>query len=73
MHPYCRRGIPAIDAYLRFTMRGLISQNIVALLGLECTHAVPKSCRGLVEKSSRIVALGVLSVCIILVVKISDK
>ena len=31
-----------------------------ALLGLECTPSVPKSCQGLVEKSSRKVALGAL-------------
>ena len=34
--------------------------SIVALLGLEYTHAEPKSYRGLLKKSSRKVALGVL-------------
>ena len=33
--------------------------SIVALLGLEYTHAEPKSYRGLLKKSSRKVALGV--------------
>lgn len=36
-----------------------------ALLGLECTHVVPKSYQGLVEKSSRKVALGVLDILLL--------
>ncbi len=36
------------------------SLSIVVLLGLECTHVMPKSYRGLLKKSSRRVPLGVL-------------
>ena len=39
----------------------VISLSIVVSLGQECTHVMPKSYQGLVEKSSRRVALGVLS------------
>ena len=43
-----------------FNMNSTTSRSIVALLGLECPHVKPKSYRGLLGKSSRKVALGVL-------------